>query len=103
MSRTPTAPGDSALRAIPAVERILSGAALAPLIASYGRARVKEALTAHLDTLRAERASWDEPAAIAATAAARKSTRLNSSHTGSSYAVFCLKKKKRPHHIPSLL
>src|SRR5260221_665829 len=64
MSRTPTAPGDSALRAIPAVERILAGAALAPLIASYGRARVKEALTAHLDTLRAERASWDEPAAV---------------------------------------
>src|SRR5947199_1623832 len=26
----------------------------------------------------------------------RKSTRLNSSHLGSSYAVFCLKKKKRP-------
>src|SRR5215472_8508138 len=25
----------------------------------------------------------------------RKSTRLNSSHLGSSYAVFCLKKKKR--------
>src|SRR5438034_6635865 len=25
----------------------------------------------------------------------RKSTRLNSSHTGISYAVFCLKKKKR--------
>src|ERR1035438_8326404 len=27
----------------------------------------------------------------------RKSTRLNSSHLGISYAVFCLKKKK-PHH-----
>src|SRR5262245_36563081 len=26
----------------------------------------------------------------------RKSTRLNSSHLGSSYAVFCLKKKKTP-------
>src|SRR5262245_63930922 len=26
----------------------------------------------------------------------RKSTRLNSSHLGISYAVFCLKKKKRP-------
>src|SRR5947209_17507590 len=26
----------------------------------------------------------------------RKSTRLNSSHANSSYAVFCLKKKKRP-------
>src|SRR5690606_42112776 len=29
----------------------------------------------------------------------RKSTRLNSSHVKSSYAVFCLKKKKR-HHPP---
>ena len=26
----------------------------------------------------------------------RKSTRLNSSHTVNSYAVFCLKKKKQP-------
>src|SRR5579862_9961472 len=26
----------------------------------------------------------------------RKSTRLNSSHSSSSYAVFCLKKKKKP-------
>src|SRR5260221_3478680 len=28
----------------------------------------------------------------------RKSTRLNSSHTVISYAVFCLKKKKKPEH-----
>src|SRR5258705_4922299 len=28
----------------------------------------------------------------------RKSTRLNSSHLGISYAVFCLKKKKQPAH-----
>src|SRR5438270_6369846 len=35
-----------------------------------------------------------EPVAAAPTAAAdRKSTRLNSSHSQSSYAVFCLKKK----------
>src|SRR2546430_2853153 len=27
----------------------------------------------------------------------RKSTRLNSSHSQISYAVFCLKKKKQPH------
>src|SRR5438034_3726399 len=32
-----------------------------------------------------------------AAAADRKSTRLNSSHTVISYAVFCLKKKKKPH------
>src|SRR2546430_5979227 len=29
----------------------------------------------------------------------RKSTRLNSSHSQISYAVFCLKKKKKQHHI----
>src|SRR3712207_8338870 len=28
----------------------------------------------------------------------RKSTRLNSSHANISYAVFCLKKKKKDHH-----
>src|SRR2546427_4728132 len=28
----------------------------------------------------------------------RKSTRLNSSHSQISYAVFCFKKKKRKHH-----
>jgi len=31
-------------------------------------------------------------------AADRKSTRLNSSHLGISYAVFCLKKNKKRHH-----
>src|SRR5437899_9325035 len=31
----------------------------------------------------------------------RKSTRLNSSHLGISYAVFCLKKKRRPAHTPA--
>src|SRR5436853_1581359 len=33
----------------------------------------------------------------------RKSTRLNSSHLGISYAVFCLKKKKGCHQIQSPL
>src|SRR5579875_893001 len=33
----------------------------------------------------------------------RKSTRLNSSHTVISYAVFCLKKKKDIHVSPCLL
>src|SRR2546429_3756556 len=35
----------------------------------------------------------------------RKSTRLNSSHGYISYAVFCLKKKKKPtsHYFPPLL
>src|SRR2546422_7366728 len=31
----------------------------------------------------------------------RKSTRLNSSHGYISYAVFCLKKKKKPHTPPT--
>src|SRR5215204_7274152 len=39
-----------------------------------------------------ERALWTD----------RKSTRLNSSHTVISYAVFCLKKKKKK-YIPHLL
>src|SRR2546430_4162048 len=30
----------------------------------------------------------------------RKSTRLNSSHSQISYAVFCLKKKSRSHSLP---
>src|SRR5256886_10125703 len=35
----------------------------------------------------------------------RKSTRLNSSHSQISYAVFCLKKKRTQHHVklPSIL
>src|SRR5687768_18165388 len=33
----------------------------------------------------------------------RKSTRLNSSHGYISYAVFCLKKKKKNYHITNLL
>src|SRR5260221_10230477 len=32
----------------------------------------------------------------------RKSTRLNSSHTVISYAVFCLKKKKKPRALSSI-
>src|SRR5262245_64771053 len=37
---------------------------------------------------------YDRPETIEDTAEDRKSTRLNSSHLGISYAVFCLKKKK---------
>src|SRR2546427_3351499 len=42
--------------------------------------------------------SWPTSTA-ACTEADRKSTRLNSSHSQISYAVFCLKKKKRYHEI----
>jgi L-seryl-tRNA(Ser) seleniumtransferase len=60
MPKAPSDVRDSALRAIPSVERILSGDAVAPLIATFGRTRVKEALSVHLDDLRARRAPWDE-------------------------------------------
>src|SRR5258707_1598923 len=33
----------------------------------------------------------------------RKSTRLNSSHANISYAVFCLKKKKRKRHVATMI
>src|SRR5437588_4012405 len=49
------------------------------------------------ETKRARRDRRRDPAARAALSALRrdrKSTRLNSSHTVISYAVFCLKKKK---------
>src|SRR5690625_6643950 len=39
-------------------------------------------------------ASLNRITEIAATAGDRKSTRLNSSHVATSYAVFCLKKKR---------
>src|SRR2546430_6541517 len=51
--------------------------------------------------------SSDDAAASTATVKAavlcldRKSTRLNSSHSQISYAVFCLKKKKKKQKIPS--
>src|SRR6266498_2960831 len=40
--------------------------------------------------------------ALARIQADRKSTRLNSSHVRISYAVFCLKKKKKTTYIPAL-
>src|SRR5207249_12251064 len=40
-------------------------------------------------------AQWPAKAAHANLSADRKSTRLNSSHVSISYAVFCLKKKKK--------
>src|SRR2546422_5050268 len=56
-------------------------------------------LDAHLATLgRSAGPPWgkdQKEAAAAALVADRKSTRLNSSHGYISYAVFCLKKKKR--------
>lgn len=66
MPKGSRAAGDSSLRAIPSVERILSANAFLPMIAAYGRTRTKEAVVAHLSGLRAERAAWDEAAAVRA-------------------------------------
>jgi L-seryl-tRNA(Ser) seleniumtransferase len=57
---------NSALRSLPSVERILSSSAMAPLVAEYGRARLKGAVATHLQALRRDRAPWDERAATAA-------------------------------------
>jgi L-seryl-tRNA(Ser) seleniumtransferase len=54
---------NSILRGLPSVERILSSAAVTPLVEEFGRARVKAAVAAHLDALRRDRIPWDERAA----------------------------------------
>src|SRR5688572_33187727 len=41
------------------------------------------------------RLKWNSPSYSSITSPDRKSTRLNSSHSQISYAVFCLKKKKK--------
>jgi L-seryl-tRNA(Ser) seleniumtransferase len=46
------------------VERILSAAAFSGLIESFSRARVKEAVVAHLERLRLARGTFDESAAV---------------------------------------
>src|SRR5207237_8279347 len=64
MPKSRPASGDSALRSIPSVERILSGDRFVSINAEFGRDRVKDALAAHLETLRRERRAFDESAAI---------------------------------------
>src|SRR5947207_11691055 len=50
---------------------------------------------------RFETCRWSDPGLdLGGFAADRKSTRLNSSHTVTSYAVFCLKKKSNPVRRP---
>src|SRR3712207_7663899 len=44
-----------------------------------------------------------DPPVLVETAADRKSTRLNSSHANISYAVFCLKKKKKTNRVTYLI
>src|SRR5438477_3376474 len=43
------------------------------------------------------RVTEDNPTLVSSKILDRKSTRLNSSHMSISYAVFCLKKKKKKH------
>src|SRR5215212_508058 len=45
-------------RSIPSVEKILTS--LAPLVAGFGRERVKDAVTAYLDALRGMRGTWSD-------------------------------------------
>src|SRR3712207_7294409 len=46
--------------------------------------------------------TWTGPTVTEVIDGDRKSTRLNSSHANISYAVFCLKKKKKTHIRPLL-
>src|SRR5438132_4621942 len=70
-----------------------------PNIDARGHARSKrfEAAAAHLGHGRTNLAVGEDvqPVALEMCGRDRKSTRLNSSHTVISYAVFCLKKKTR--------
>src|SRR2546421_11295933 len=60
------ATANSALRSLPSVERILSSAAMAPLLAEFGRARLKGAVASHLASLRRDRTPWNESDAAGA-------------------------------------
>src|SRR2546430_8056385 len=68
------------------------------------RPRIFDSLDRILKANSAEaRPSWQDYTDLYATIFGdRKSTRLNSSHSQISYAVFCLKKKKQPHADGSL-
>jgi L-seryl-tRNA(Ser) seleniumtransferase len=73
MGKTPAVSVDSGLsdlRRIPSVERILSSAAFAPLADEFGRERLKQAVVAHLDAIRRDRAAYSEPELLAAARAA---------------------------------
>src|SRR2546430_7443440 len=60
--------------------------------AKYGWYSRRPFLTAVVPTIVDETAAWNTD---------RKSTRLNSSHSQISYAVFCLKKKKKLNSAPN--
>src|SRR2546422_7734071 len=65
---------------------------------AHGAAVRRRGFVRHLPELRPEARVREEPREL--TAEDRKSTRLNSSHGYISYAVFCLKKKKKNNHRP---
>src|SRR2546423_2832892 len=60
----------TSLRSIPSVERILSGSSFSSLIEDFSRARVKEAVVAHLEGLRLARDAFDETVAATSVRAA---------------------------------
>jgi L-seryl-tRNA(Ser) seleniumtransferase len=69
MRKTAASTGDSdaeTLRAIPSVERILSAESFAPLVDSFGRGRVKDAVVEHLQVVRANRDAYREVDALSA-------------------------------------
>ena len=75
MPKGATDHSNSVLRGLPSVERILSSPAMAPLVAEFGRVRLKGAVASHLQALRLDRVPWDERAAPdASRALAAKST-----------------------------
>ncbi|MDQ3280245.1 MAG: L-seryl-tRNA(Sec) selenium transferase [Acidobacteriota bacterium] len=87
MVKAPAEAGDSSLRSIPSVERILSAASFAPLAEEFGRDRLKEAVVAHLAALRAQRSAYDERTALdsaraALSASMRSSLRRTINATG---------------------
>src|SRR5947209_3081954 len=60
MPKSRPSSGDSALRSIPSVERILSSDAFAGVIRDFGRDAAKNAVVTHLETLRRDRAAFEE-------------------------------------------
>src|ERR1043166_8305849 len=70
MTKAASPASHSALRNLPSMERILTSEAFAPLIAEFGRDRVRDAATAHLGALRSSQAPYDEEAAVGAVSAA---------------------------------
>src|SRR5688572_31125997 len=59
--------------------------------------RSREQLAAEIESLAGDLGGFAGRSSFGV-AGDRKSTRLNSSHSQISYAVFCLKKKNKPHH-----